>query len=185
MKKKEIVKFEISRDEWIIILSVCGFAFIWILFIIPNIMNSNFFLGLVPPLQYFLYNIGFFLIISSIFGTPFSYVIKRRVDITGVIKGGISSSLFFIMLDLWQPPFLIAPGSGEILITNMESLVGTSFDYTLYWFYSNLLPGIRYFFVGKMSALFILIYLFTPIVISFIIALLLKPRMVKRLFRRV
>ena len=186
MEKVETEKFEISKDEWVVIGGITGFAFIWILFVIPHIMTSNWFIELIPPVQYFLYNIGFFLLIFIVFGTPMSCVIKHKVHIKGVIIGGITSSLFLIMLDLWEPPFLISPNTGEILLTNLESLVGTSVDYTFFWIYSTLFPATRNLFInfplfGRLSMLFFLIYFLTPIILAFIIALLLKPGMFRKM----
>lgn len=186
MEKVETEKFEISKDEWVVIGGITGFAFIWILFVIPHIMTSNWFIELIPPVQYFLYNIGFFLLIFIVFGTPMSCVIKHKVHIKGVIIGGITSSLFLIMLDLWEPPFLISPNTGEILLTNLESLVGTSVDYTFFWTYSTLFPATRNLFInlplfGRLSMLFFLIYFLTPIILAFIMALLLKPGMFRKM----
>ena len=186
MEKVETERFEISKDEWIVIGAITGFAFIWILFVIPHIMTSNWFIELIPPVQYFLYNIGFFLLIFIVFGTPMSCVIKHKVHIKGVIIGGITSSLFLIMLDLWEPPFLISPNTGEILLTNLESLVGTSVDYTFFWTYSTLFPSTKNLFInlplfGRLSMLFFLIYFLTPIILAFIMALLLKPGMFRKM----
>jgi len=179
-------KFEISRDEWLVIGTIIGFAFVWILFLIPHIMISDWFVGLMPPAQYYLYNIGFLLLIFVVFGTPISYAAKRKINIIGVLEGGIASTLFLIMLDLWEPPFLIAPDTGELLITNMESLVGTSVDYTVFWFYSTLFPSTRNAFInfpffGKFALLFILIYFLTPIIAAVVMSLLLKPGMLRRM----
>jgi len=186
-EKPELEKFEISKDEWIVICAVIGFAFVWILFVIPHIMTSQWFVSLMPPVQYILYNIGFLLLIFVVFGTPMSYTIKHKINLVGVLKGGLASTLFLIMLDLWEPPFLIAPNTGEILLTNMESLVGTSVDYTVFWFYSTVFPDTRNIFInfplfGRFSILFVLIYFFTPIVVAFLMALLLKPGMLRRMF---
>jgi len=187
MKNVESEKFEISKDEWIAIGTISGFAFFWMLFMIPHIMVSNWFIGLVPPLQYFLYNIGFMLLIFIVFGTPMSYLIKHKLNKVGVIKGGIASTLFLIMLDLWEPPFLIAPDTGQLLLTNMESLLGTSIDYNLFWIYSKLLPNdinlsINFPFFGRLSTFFVLIYFFTPIILAFLMALLLKPGMFRKMW---
>jgi hypothetical protein len=187
MGKVETEKIEISRDEWIAIGTITGFAFFWMLLIIPHLMVSNWFIKLIPPLQYVLYNIGFMLLIFIVFGTPMSALIKHKINKVGVIKGGVASTLFLIMLDLWEPPFLIAPDTGQLLLTNLESLVGTSVDYTAFWIYSNLFPMIinsfiNFPFFGRLSMLFVLIYFLTPIILAFIMALLLKPGMFRKLW---
>lgn len=185
--EKEEEKFEISRDEWITIGVIAAFAFLWMLLIIPYIMTSNWFIKLVPPLQYTLYNVGFLLLIFVVFGTPMSLLIKHKVKTIGVLKGGIASTLFLIMLDLWEPPFIVAPNTGQLLLTNMESLLGTSIDYNMYWMYSKLLPNsinsfINFPLFGRLSMIFVLIYFLTPIFLAFIMALLLKPGMFRKMW---
>jgi len=187
--KIEIPKFQITRDEWIAIGSLSIFAFIWMLFIAPRLMYSNFFLGLIPPIQYFLYNFGVMIFTFIVLGTPLSYTLKHHVDLKGVVRGGLTSWLFVsFVIDTFEPPYIIGP-NGRMLITNMESLAGTSPDYTLYWIYTTLIPGIKNAFVslpfsGECSFLFLLIYLFSPIFAVIVMALILKPRMLRRLLLR-
>ena len=187
--KIEIPKFEITRDEWIAIGSLSMFAFIWMLFIAPYLMLSEWFLNLIPPAQYFLYNFGVMLFTFIVLGTPLSYTLKHHVDLKGVIRGGLTSWLFVsFVIDTFEPPYIIGP-TGQMLITNMESLAGTSPDYTLYWVYTTLIPGIKNAFVslpfsGDCSLLFLLIYLFSPIFAVIVMALILKPGMLRRLLLR-
>jgi hypothetical protein len=124
-----------------------------------------------------------------VLGTPLSYTLKHHVDLKGVIRGGLTSWLFVsFVIDTFEPPYIIGP-NGRMLITNMESLAGTSPDYTLYWIYTTLIPGIKNAFVslpfsGECSFLFLLIYLFSPIFAVIVMALILKPRMLRRLLLR-
>ncbi|MCX6822142.1 MAG: hypothetical protein NTW30_05190 [Candidatus Aenigmarchaeota archaeon] len=184
--KIEIPKFKISRDEWIAIGSLSAFAFIWMLFIAPFLMTSNWFLSLIPPIQYFLYNFGVMIFTFVVLGTPLSYTLKHHVDIKGVIRGGLTSWLFVsFVIDTFEPPYIIGP-DGRMLIINMESLVGTSPDYTLHWIYTTLFPGIKDAFVnlpfsGSCSLLFLMIYLFSPIFAVVIMAFILKPGMLRKL----
>jgi len=111
------------------------------------------------------------------------------VDFKGVIRGGLTSWLFVsFVIDMWEPPYIIAP-DGAMLITSMESLVGTSPDYTLYWFYTTSFLGINNVFVkipfsGYCSMLFISIYFLSPVFAVIIMALLLKPGMLRKLLLR-
>ena len=187
--KIEIPKFQISRDEWIAIGGLSAFAFIWMLFIAPFLMTSNWFLSLIPPIQYFLYNFGIMIFTFVVLGTPLSYTLKHHVDIKGVIRGGLISWLFVsFVIDTFEPPYIIGP-NGRMLITNMESLCGTSPDYTLHWIYTTLFPGIKDAFVnlpfgGSCSLLFLAIYLFSPIFAVVIMAIILKPGMLRKLLLR-
>jgi len=89
---------------------------------------------------------------------------------------------------MWEPPYIIAP-HGEMLITNMESLVGTSPDYSLYWFYTTFFKNIENVYVnvpfsGSISLLFISIYFLSPIIAVLVMALILKPGMLRKLLLR-
>lgn len=188
-KKLEEIKvpdFKITKDEWIAIISLSLFAFIWMLFIAPRLMYSDFFLNLIPPLQYILYNFGVMIFTFVVLGTPLSYTLKHKVDFKGVIKGGLTSWLFVsFVIDMWEPPYIIAP-DGNMLITNMESLAGTSPDYTFYWFYTTLFPNIKNIFVNvpfsaSCSMLFLAIYFLSPILAVLVMALVLKPGALRKL----
>ena len=189
LEEIEIPKFKITRDEWIAIFSLSAFAFIWMLFIAPQLMYSTWFLSLIPPIQYFLYNFGVMIFTFVVLGTPLSYTLKHHVDFRGVIRGGLTSWLFVsFVIDMWEPPYIIAP-NGVMLITNMESLAGTSPDYTFYWFYTTFFKNIEKVYVnipfsGNCSLLFISIYFLSPIIAVLVMALVLKPGMLRRLLLR-
>jgi len=159
------------------------------LFIAPYLMLSEGFLGLIPPIQYFLYNFGVMIFTFIVLGTPLSYTLKHNVDLKGVIRGGLTSWLFVsFVIDTFEPPYIVGP-NGRMLITNMESLAGTSPDYTLYWIYTTIFPRIKNVFVnlpfsGDCSLLFLLIYMFSPIFAVIIMALILKPGMLRKLLLR-
>jgi len=186
---KELPKFQITREEWIAIGSLSAFAFIWMLFIAPQLMLSNWFLSLIPPIQYALYNFGVMIFTFVVLGTPLSYTLKHHVDIKGVIRGGLTSWLFVsFVIDTFEPPYIVSP-DGTMLLTNMKSLVGTSPDYTLHWLYTSLFPGIKNVFIklpfsGSCSLLFLAIYLISPILAVIIMALILKPGMLRKLLLR-
>lgn len=189
MEKIEVQEFEISREEWIIIFSVLTFAFVWIIFVTPSLMYSDWFAGLIPPIQYLMYHVGHIILTFVIFGTPTGFTIKKRVELWGTIRGGIFSWLAIsFMIDVWVAPYAISP-EGDILIKKSETLVGTAVDYMMAWCYSTLLPGIEDVFVTvpfwrSFSMLFVLTYFLTPIIAAFLMALFLRPRMFKNLIVR-
>ena len=189
LKDLEVPKFEISRDEWIAIISIAIFAFIWMLFVAPILMLSDSFLSLIPPVQYILYNFGVMLFTFVFLGTPLSCTLKHRVDFKGVIRGGLTSWLFVsFVIDMWEPPYIVGP-DGTMLITNMESLAGTSPDYTVYWFYTTIFHNIEKVFVtlpfsGNCSLLFMSIYFVSPIIAVIIMSFILKPGMLRKLLLR-
>ncbi|PIU76022.1 hypothetical protein COS75_01215 [Candidatus Pacearchaeota archaeon CG06_land_8_20_14_3_00_35_12] len=145
-------------------------------------MVSSWFIEAVPPLRYLLYNVGFILLTILIFGVPLTYVIHQKLHLFKMIKYGFSSWLAFsFLLDIWQPP-LAWGANGTLLITNLGSLVGTSVDYMSGWFWLKVFPSINQIFIGKISLLFVFVYFLTPILIAFIIALILRPKELARLF---
>jgi hypothetical protein len=189
MKEKETGEFEISRDEWIVIGSVLAFAFVWILFITPSMMYSDWFSNLMPPIQYLIYHIGHIILTFIVFGTPTGFTIKKKVDFWGIIRGGVFSWLCIsFIIDIWIAPFSINP-EGRFIIKEGETLVGTSVDYMVGWSYSKISPGIEDVFVSipfwrTFSMLFVLTYFLTPIIAAFLMALVLRPKMFKNLIVR-
>jgi len=189
MKKKEIGEFEISRDEWIVIGSVLIFAFVWIIFVTPSMMYSDWFKNLIPPIKYLVYHVGHIILTFIVFGTPTGFTLNKKVHFWGIIRGGIFSWLCIsFIIDVWITPFSINP-EGVFIISEGETLVGAAVDYMVGWCYSKILPGIENVFVTvpywrAFSMLFILTYFFTPIIAAFLMALVLKPRIFKNLIVR-
>lgn len=178
-------QLSISFDEWVIICSITILAVI-LIGLLPGMMNSKWFTELIPPFQYFLYNVGFILLTVVLLGVPISHTLKNKVHFETMLRSGISSWLIFsFILDLWQPPFSIGT-QGTQLIPNSASLVGTSVDYMLGWVYTKILPfDLSSLFsipiIGNVSVLFILIYFITPIISVVVSALLLKPGLLGKL----
>ena len=189
MKKRETGEFEISRGEWIVIGSVLAFAFVWILFVTPGMMYSDWFMSLIPPIQYLIYHVGHIILTFIVFGTPTGFTIKKKVDFWGTIRGGIFSWLCIsFIIDIWIAPFAINP-DGSIMITKSETLVGTAVDYMIGWCYSKAFRGIEGVFVNipfwrTFSMLFVLTYFLTPIIAAFLMALFPRPKMFKNLVVR-
>jgi len=189
MEKTEVSEFEISRDEWIVIGSVLAFAFVWIIFITPSMMYSDWFTNLIPPFQYLIYHIGHIMITFIVFGTPTGFTIKKRVDFWGIIRGGISSWICIsFIIDIWIAPLAISP-EGSIMIKESETLIGAAVDYMVAWCYSKVFVGIENVsltipFWRTFSMLFVLTYFLTPIIAAFLMALFLRPKMFKNLIVR-
>ncbi|MBU1179621.1 hypothetical protein KJ885_01620 [Patescibacteria group bacterium] len=179
-------KVNISKDEWFVIGLITILAFV-LIGLLPKIMNSRWFISLIPPLQYISFNFGFILLTIILFGMPTSYFLKQRIHILTMLRGGVSSWLIFsFMLDLWQPPFAFGPGGGQLILLP-ESLVGTSVDYMLGWTYIQIFPVqnviLNIPIIGKISLLFILIYFITPILAVLIVALVLRPGILLKLLK--
>ena len=179
-KKKREKKFQISKDEWLVIGSIF-FAALVLISILPKIMNSTWFTSLAPPFQYLAFNLGFILLTIVMFGIPTTFFLKQKIYFWTMLRGGIGSWLIFsFMLDLWQPPFTFGV-SGKQIILDSGTLVGTSVDCMLGWMYMHILPfqiqGVFLILpvIGKISLLFMMIYFFTPIISVIVAAFLFKP----------
>jgi hypothetical protein len=186
-KQKE-KKFQISKDEWLVIGSIFCAA-LMLISILPRTMNSTWFTSLVPPFQYFVFNLGFILLTIVMFGIPMTFFLKQKIHFWTMLRGGIGSWLIFsFMLDLWQPPFAFGV-SGKQIISDSGTLVGTSVDCMLGWLYIHTIPfHIQDIFlnlpiIGRISLLFMMIYFFTPIISVIVAAFLFKPGILIDFFR--
>jgi hypothetical protein len=184
MKKNKI---RITRDEWLVIAAIASAALVLVC-ILPKMMNSDWFASLMPPLQYLAFNLGFILLTIIIFGVPTTFFLKKKIHFLTMLRGGIGSWLVFsFMLDLWQPPFSFGV-SGQQMILDSKTLVGTSVDYMLGWTFMHILPFqaqdvfLNLPLVGKISLLFIMIYFITPIAAAVVAALLFRPGTLVRIF---
>lgn len=187
--KKKTSELEINKEEWVIIGSVLAFAFVWIMFITPWMMYSDWFSNLIPPIQYLLYHVGHIILTFIVFGTPTGFTLKKKVDFWGTVRGGVFSWLCIsFIIDIWIAPFSINP-KGVFIIQEGETLIGAAVDYMVGWSYSTIMPGIENVFVTiplyrSFSMLFVLTYFLTPVIAAFLMALLLRPRMLKSLIVR-
>lgn len=167
---------EISRKEQIIITALTVFSVIWVLFIIPSFMGSEWFITLIPPFQYILFNLGFLVMFIMFVGMPISYFLNgKELNIKDILKLGFSFWLgVSIIVDLWEPPFFVNT-SGEILIDSPQALTGTSIDGMLVWCWKQIgLSG---------SMLFYLTYMITPICVAILLAIILAPKQFIGLFK--
>jgi len=189
MKKTETQELEISKDEWLIIGSILAFAFVWIIFITPWMMYSDWFMNLIPPIQYLIYHIGHIMVTFIVFGTPTAFTIRKKVNFWDIVRGGISSWLCIsFIIDIWIAPLAINP-DGVFMITKSETLIGAAVDYMMAWCYSKVFVGIENVFITipyyrSFSMLFVLTYFLTPIIAAFLMALFLRPKMFKNLIVR-
>jgi len=158
----------IEKKEAIVLISLISFSIIWIAFVIPYLMQSQWFKDLIPPLQYLIFNCGFVTVFLVIIGAPLSYLINGEIDIKGTIRYGVISWLILsFVYDLWEPPYYVSY-TGEPILFVPGALTGTAVDATILWIWQNL--GIS----GPI--LFYSVYLITPLLIALFIAILLKPK---------
>lgn len=167
--------YHISNIEWMIIAGFAVFGIVWTLFIIPILTGSNWFSRLNPPAQYLVYNIGSVILLTVILGIPLDYFFEGEVSIKGILLSGVMSFTLFAILDLWQPPFAYG-WSGTLLITNPDALPSAAIDRVLGWVWTG--AGI------KGHALYLSIYIVSPVIAIIGNAILLKPDQLLKLIER-
>jgi len=141
-------------------------------------MSSQWFTTLIPPYQYFLFNIGFMLLFITVVGIPISHELNhnKEIDLYKAVRIGFSSWIGLSCLyDLLQPPYYLDI-SGNIVLNVPSALTGTAVDATLVWFWQQL--GV------SGSLLFYFVYLITPLILIFAIVALLSGKQLINVFRK-
>ena len=152
-----------------------AFGVVWIVFVIPALITSPFFIGLPSPAQYLLYNVGLVLLTTVIFGGAFSLYEEHELKLGHFVKVGISSFLGFAALDDWEPPNYLTP-QGHVAITNAAALPLTAIDAAFTWLGNTLyVPNIIIPVLG-VSTLYLFVYLVMPLVLIVLMAFILKPK---------
>lgn len=167
--------------EWQIILWLALFSFIWIFFVIPFLTTNDVYLTQNPIVQYFLYNLGFISLTTATFGLVLTLWEENRINLTKLIKNGIASWLgVSFIFDLWQPPFYIDLLGNPVHSTEASSLANTTIDGALVFFYNSLFPTAKDVILFNISLLYVLVYIFTPILALILMALLLSTSKFKK-----
>lgn len=144
-----------TQEKLLAIGVITAFALIWAAFVLPYLMGAGWFAALVPPVQYVIYNIGFYLFTVVIVYLPYWWVAKTKVKWEKTLIAGLATwVLFSFVIDMWEPPQYLST-AGVVLITNATSLPGTAVDAMTAWWWSNL--GI------PTASLYTFTYIITPI----------------------
>lgn len=165
----------IERKEAATIISLGAFGVIWIVFAIPYLISANWFLSLPSPIQYLLYNIGFVLLTTLIFGSAFSLYEEGEFQLKHFLVIGITSFLGFAALDDWEPPNYLTP-MGQVAITNPGALPQTAVDAAFAWLGTAIgVPNSVIPFLD-VSTLYLFVYLVMPLLLIVLMAFILKPK---------
>jgi len=167
--------WKIERIELAAIITLAVFSIVWIVVVLPYMIDS-WFSTLIPPFQYILYNLGFITLSTVLMGIPLSFFVKRKLNLSGIFRGGLASWLSFsFVLDMLQPP-LAYSSAGALLITDKASLAGVAVDTVAGWLWNQV--GI------SGSTLFTFVYVVTPLIAVIVAALLLKPKELMKMFAK-
>jgi len=159
----------LTRKELTVIACTAVFALIWSIFVMTTFMGSEWFAQQLPPVQFFLFDIGYFVLFVAVLGLPISYLTSkgrrnRGKELWTAIKVGLSVWIgISVIYDLFEPPFYIG-ANGQILLNNSQAMTGTAVDATIAWIWQA---------VGVQgTALYYCVYLVTPVVLIVLVALL-------------
>lgn len=165
----------IDKNEAKLIAIMLGFSLLWNFLIIPFIVITDQFYSLYPFYQYILFNTGWIIMFTLVFGIPVSVLKRQDVQITEMLLSGIGVFLLFSMVfDVLLPPFSYGFDGSVLVSPTKENVASTSVDYALGRAYVDLgVPLQGDVFGLKYSLVWMLIYIFTPVMAFVFGALLL------------
>ena len=176
------MEFEPARDEFVLLGLLVIFAAFWVIVVEPYLSQSQFFLQLNPVLQYILFNIGFIFFAIVIINVPYLLSYREHIGMLRMLRVGFAGWLLFsFIFDMWQPPYFLS-STGQVLITMQQALPNTAVDAMMTWVWGLIIPS--NVFIGGLSLLYIAVYGFTPIIITFVMIFILKPSMFRKLILR-
>jgi hypothetical protein len=155
----------------ILISSLLIFSVAWIVFVIPWILNNQFF-GINPLLHFPIVQLGFYGL-SICLMYLYERLAKKSENFGGTILKGIYGwSLFSFVADMWLPPFAINQ-QGMINNFAQDSLLTASGDYFLYELVGKYFQSISLF---GSSVAYLMVYVVIPIAILAMYLLFSKRR---------
>ena len=174
---------DIEREEVGIIGGVAVLGLLWSFVAVPYLSSTPWFLNLYPLWAYLLYNIGWILAISVIFGGLVEFVVSEDFSVGETFRIGLSSWLgVSLIFDMLQPPLYLST-SGQILIPlGTSALENVAVDATAATLWQNLLGGFVYGQLFGVSSWFVLTYVVTPVIALVVMAFLLSPKKFVGLF---
>jgi hypothetical protein len=174
---------DLERREIIIIGGFLAFAFVWIFGVVPVLSSTPWFYDLNPIPAYFIYNLGFILLVAIVFGGLVSMLVFEESQVLGMVRVGLASWISFSWaFDMWMPGFYLSPSGQVVIPLGTAALENTTVDAMWATIWQGLLGNAVYVQVFGVSVWFILTYIVTPVMAIFLAALLLAPRKFVSLF---
>jgi hypothetical protein len=140
-------------------------------------------LTLYSPFAYLLYNLGWVILLSVIFGAIVSLALYKQNRMGAMLRVGLASwAAFSGCFDLWQPPLYLST-SGHVLIPmGTAALENVSVDGMSATLWRQLFMVFSVDLAGS-SWWFILTYVATSLIAISAMVLLLSPKQFVRLFK--
>jgi hypothetical protein len=157
---------------------------VWAFLIVPYLTSQTWFLTLHPLAAYLLYNLGWILLVSVIFGGLISLAVAKENRMLSMFRVGLASwTGFSFVFDMLQPPLYLST-SGQVLIPmGTASLENVSVDGMTATIWQQLLSLLQINLVGSWWW-FVLTYVVTLIVAVLFMAAVLTPKSFVKMFGR-
>lgn len=155
----------------LLISSLLIFSIAWIVFVIPWILNNQFF-GINPLLHFPLVQLGFYGLSICIMYLYDRIAKKSERFGTTILKGIYGWSLFSFVADMWLPPFAITQ-NGALNVFPQNSLPTASGDYFIYELFGKYFQNLNLF---GYSVAYLIVYVVIPIALLFMYLLYSKRR---------
>jgi hypothetical protein len=132
------------QSELILIVFFSVFGAAWAFFVVPYLTSSAWFIGLDPLSAYLLYNLGWFLLTTFLFGGLVAYLAFGKIRIADMLKVGVSTWLFVsLVFDNFQPPFYMS-SAGQVLIpVGTAALENEAVDAMLAYVWGFIVPNVQ------------------------------------------
>ena len=115
----------------------------WAFLAVPALTTSAWFVTLNPVAAYIIYNLGWFLLTTALFGGLVAFLAFDRSRLLGMVKVGLSSWLFVsFVFDNFQPPFYMS-STGQVLIPlGTPALENEAVDAMLAYVWGFVVPNV-------------------------------------------
>jgi len=168
---------ELDGREIAVIAGFTIIGVIWAFLVAPTLTSASWFVTLNPVAAYLLYNIGWILLISTVFGGFVAHFVIDEGNILHMFRVGVATWIgFSFLFDMWEPPLYLSVGGKVLIPLGTSSLENTAVDaMTAYVWRLVLGSRVLWQYMGT-SLWFVLVYVITPIIALFMMALILKPK---------
>lgn len=172
---KLMQKNKIDHEEWKIIAGLFVFSAIWVLLVVPYLINSPAWNSQNPIVQYVLYQMGYISLSVAIFGSILTMLFKQKFKFVNAFRNGVAAWLSMAwVFDLMSPPNYIDP-LGNIVITNAAALPNASVDAMFVYIFDTITPWMKDLVVPffNISAEWVAVYMAVPVLTLALVAFIL------------
>ncbi len=150
---------------------------LWAFIVTPILTSAPWFLFLNPVVAYLLYNVGWILLISAIFGGFVAHFLVSEGNVVHMFRVGIATWIgFSFLFDMWQPPLYLSTGGQVLIPLGTAALENTAVDAMTAYVWQSILGNEVMLQYSGISLWFILTYVVTPVIALVVMALILKPK---------